>query len=83
MFFNSLIFKGLFMQSHVLSNNIEYYKGWTHIRPATSGFALYGKAFRFLISQKQKFYHQDRIAMRIAARLGFTYEYNCLRTKIL
>lgn len=32
---------------------------------------------------KYKYYHQDRIAMRIASRYGLTYEYKLARRKHL
>ena len=33
----------------------------------------------FTLRKKNKFYHQDRIAMRLAARSGLTYEYKLAR----
>ena len=33
----------------------------------------------FSFRSKNKFYHQDRIAMRIASRYGLTYEYKLAR----
>lgn len=33
----------------------------------------------FSFRRKNKFYHQDRIAMRIASRYGLTYEYKLAR----
>ena len=33
----------------------------------------------FTLRSKNKFYHQDRIAMRIASRSGLTYEYKLAR----
>ena len=35
------------------------------------------------IFKGNKFFHQDRIAMRIAARHGMTYEYKLARMKLL
>ena len=49
MTYNSLIIRVLFTRPHVSPNNIGLHKGWTHIRPATSGFASCGRAFCMLL----------------------------------
>ena len=36
-------------------------------------------AMRCPFHKKNRFYHEDRIAMRLAARFGLTYEYKLAR----
>ena len=39
--------------------------------------------FMFSLRKKNNFYHQDRIAMRLAARFGMIFEYKMARRRQL
>ena len=44
-----------------------------------SVYTRVGRAFSCLVRRENFFYHQDRIAMRLAARFGLTCEYKLAR----